>query len=186
MTEDKIVRSFVAIDFAEELQQNWVQTAQLLASMGFSGSWTHLGNFHLTLAFLGELPSEVVQSLWKELRKVLSSEPFELHVLDQVFYFRKGDIPRVLWVGTRPSPPLEALFSQAGPVLKRFSVRFHPQFSGHVTLGRIKRCPEQFQLLLQKVRTLPGTQHVQQVHLYQSTLSSKGALYRRLDSISLA
>ena len=53
------MRLFVAITLSPAFRQAVLETMEQLRAQCASGSFTHSENLHITLAFLGELPSAV-------------------------------------------------------------------------------------------------------------------------------
>lgn len=89
-------------------------------------------NLHLTLAFIGELPSPTVYEVARVMRDV-SIEPFEWRI-DHVGRF---DRAHVLWAGGHPEPRLEQLAESVRSQLKTLQIRFdEKRFVAHVTLLR--------------------------------------------------
>jgi 2'-5' RNA ligase len=102
-------------------------------------NWVAEEDFHLTLAFLGELPEHLIPKL-VEAASVVRTPAFRLE-LESVGLFQSRGRPRVLWAGTRFEERLATLqrvlaneLRQSGFSLERR--RFHP----HVTLARIEDC----------------------------------------------
>lgn len=91
-------------------------------------------DFHLTLAFLGEVPDAVLIALDEGLQG-LRQAPFDLELRGVGIF--GGAAPRAVWAGVAPSEPLmrlqakvERLARQAGAMPET------RKFLPHVTLGR--------------------------------------------------
>jgi 2'-5' RNA ligase len=90
-------------------------------------------NLHLTLAFLGERPHEMVAAL-RELASGIARAPFTL-LLDDIGYWRKAGLA---WLGSEtPSVELHALQRDLAQRLAGAGVALEPRaFAPHVTLAR--------------------------------------------------
>lgn len=122
---------------------------------------------HLTLAFLGDIPTERVAEA-RGVADAITTGPFDL-TLDGLGYWRHN---RILWAGGPVPPRLTFVVDALGDGLRAagFTLDARP-FVPHVTLLRDARCAE-----------LPGQPQsiswpVRELVLAESRLSSGGARY---------
>jgi 2'-5' RNA ligase len=144
---------------------------QLQAPM--DGRQTRYGNLHLTLAFLGQQPAELVPVLTKIL-EALPPTPLSL-TLNRVGYFTSN---RVAWAGMHAAPPaLLALRHDLTQELARHHIAFNGRadFRPHVTLVRDASPPEDLPFT-------PIVWQADEVALVQSTSQPDGVVYRVLAS----
>lgn len=114
------------------------EQADLAARMGGPGwRWAEPEGLHLTLAFLGEVPEPAVGTLEAAALEVATRHrPFELRGAG-LGQFPPVGAPRVLWLGFKPSEPLDALAEDLRGALRRAGVAFDPKpFMPHLTLAR--------------------------------------------------
>jgi 2'-5' RNA ligase len=178
------MRCFVAIpmpDAAVEI------LAPVIAALPF-GRPTEADDLHLTLAFLGEQPDDLVEAAHCAL-EALSFPAFALR-LAGLGTFGEPD-PSVIWTGVAAPDPLAALASKvrsalhgAGLVLDR--ARFRP----HVTLARLPRTgPEERERLARFLSRWSGFASqdvpVGAFALYRSHLRKSGAVHEMLASYPL-
>lgn len=92
-------------------------------------------NFHVTLAFLGDVTSRQLDPLVEQLDRV-SGTPFGLSI-DEVGYFPR---PGILWVGPAETPrPLAQLARDVQAAARRAGLQVEKRtFRPHITLAR--RC----------------------------------------------
>ena len=103
--------------------------------------WTKPEQFHLTLRFLGDVPSESVAGLQESVNAVCSGVP-ALHLRAQgIGFFPNARSPRVIWIGINDGE------KRLVDLQRKIEVAVQPftqepgseRFAGHVTLGRFKQ-----------------------------------------------
>ena len=93
-------RVFCAIDLPPDLKQKLANhISHLRQATGVKAGWTRPDNIHLTLKFLGETPTSVVENLsLAAARAVKPLVPFKIRV-EHCGVFPPNGAPRVLWIG---------------------------------------------------------------------------------------
>jgi 2'-5' RNA ligase len=189
------MRLFVALDIDQAIQQrldDYVRTLQpRLSGVRFVRS----SNYHVTLKFLGELPtSDAVRERLREVR----ATGFEINV-HGVGFFPNVRAPRVFWAGI-DGAALGALAHDVDQALASLGFPRESEFHPHLTLARNgsgrprplreKRSPEVFAQLSTIVASAPvpefGTMTARQFFLYESKLSPTGPSYSKLEAFELA
>jgi 2'-5' RNA ligase len=189
-----IIRAFIAIELPEIIQQAIIkQTARLRQNIsGDLIRWTPVGNIHLTLKFLGDVPSNhldfVKQSLAQTAKSSLS---FDLQV-GGLGSFPNSKQPRILWVGIHAPPELNTLQENIDTAMDRLGYKKEDRpFSPHLTLGRARPniSPENSVKIRDTLQSIQlgniGTARVNSVHLIKSNLNSTGPEYTNLFSANL-
>lgn len=134
------MRTFVAIEFPEEVRDRLWAAAAPLRKPDWTIRWVGPERLHMTLKFIGEIEEGRADEFGRALdRAVGGIAPFPVR-LGGVGAFPSLDRPRVLWIGVEAPPALEALHRAVEEELSALGVdpddrAFHP----HVTLGRVKR-----------------------------------------------
>ncbi len=139
-------------------------------------------SMHLTLVFLGEVAEPVLEAAHEAFAALkVASFPLTLQGLGLF----GGARPKVAWAGVAPSEPLMRLQARAEQAARGAGLApEHRRFAPHVTLGRFP--PPAFTeaaALERAVATTPfaaGPWQVQDMVLWQSHLSLKGARYDEL------
>jgi 2'-5' RNA ligase len=185
----ELCRLFVAIALPEEIKASLVAAQSRLASIlpRDGVSWTRGENLHVTLRFLGNVLKERCEALARDLSAVASrNESFELKV-QGIGSFPNVRRPRVLWAGVHDELKLIGrLHQEVSAATAPFtSEPMERNFSGHITLARIKHLPrkDEKRLLdfLHDNRTREfGTWHCSKFLLMRSELSAEGSHYRCL------
>lgn len=173
-----------AVDYMDRMQSQLKQEIK-------ADRWQPLGNFHLTLHFLGEVQEDLVPALIQDIDMVSSIiAPFTLE-LGKFGVFPHGGKPRVLWLGLNGNrKSLEQLHLLLG---KRFDMHQGLNYDDrpyrpHITLARGPQIPPDKALLELSERMLeePAPRwEVHSVHLYRSLLRPDGAVHTMLHSARL-
>lgn len=132
-------RLFIAIRFPGSVRRSIWDAMAPLRDTGADVRWTPVGQLHITLRFLGDVPAESIGAIDESLSEAAAGcERFTLP-LGGVGAFPSLRRPRVLWVGGESGPGLSALYAAVEAALQRCG--FEPEgrrFRPHVTLGRIR------------------------------------------------
>jgi len=188
------VRAFIAVDVSQEAKAALASIISRLKreTEGDRIRWGRAESIHLTLKFLGNVESALVQPVLEAVeRAAYSSGPFQV-ALSKVGAFPRLEAPRVIWVGLQGD--LEALVALQRRMEDEVSPLGFPKeerpFSPHLTLGRVNdgwvRRGENGLDLAKVTLNDQVAWRVEEVHLMQSVLTPSGAIYQRLGSTPLA
>lgn len=160
------MRLFIAVGFSEKNKEILRDTAQKLRGCALQGNVTKKENFHLTLAFIGEVPGSVYRKTCAVL-DVVRSEEFEL-VFDRVGKFSQPD-GALYWIGAQENPALMSLQKQLTGALKKNQIPVDEKaFQPHITLGRRMVMEDGFLEEAFQKSVPPIRQHVNAVSLMKS------------------
>ena len=176
------LRAFVAIAIPESVRSRLQRSQSRLRRLPVKVSWVRPENIHLTLVFLGEIPTTALDSIQDVLDDCAAPvAPFEFAVFG-LGLFGSRRAPRVIWAGI-PEPPHDLLVLQDA-LQERFLqagwVRPMPLFHPHVTLGRIRGGQGAAQLtsvIASANNSDFGAVPVRRVQLVQSRLEADGVRY---------
>jgi 2'-5' RNA ligase len=189
------MRLFIALDIDEAIQQRLDDYVRTLLPRFPGVRFVRSSNYHVTLKFLGDvLKAEAV----RERLRQIHPPAFELSVRG-VGFFPDARAPRVFWAGVE-APPLDGLAQSVGQSLEALGFAQENSFHPHLTLARNgsgrprpvrgERPPQAFAQLARHVASSPapefGTMSAREFFLYESRLSSNGALYCKLEGFELA
>ncbi len=189
------VRSFVAIELPDELKRELDEVVgQLKSAGGQSGvKWVDPQSIHLTLKFLGDVAVDRLDEITVALAEAVRGIPrFRLAVAG-LGVFPNPRRVRVAWVGVSgETDVLERLQRRVESALARLGFAAESRrFTPHLTLARIREraSPQERQRLGQLVdSTSFESRHgisVNAVHLMRSQLTGQGAIYSRINSVTL-
>ncbi len=170
-----MTRLFVAVDLPEDVKDRLEDLCQ-----GVAGArWMRDRQFHVTLAFLGDLAGPDERRLSDGLHAV-RCEPFELS-LRGIGHFPPRGTPKVLWVGVRAPPQLGLLHQRIQSRLARLDLPTERRkYAPHVTLARLRDAP--LGPLVTYMEGYMGFQTqpflVSEFRLFSSVLGRTGAQHR--------
>jgi RNA 2',3'-cyclic 3'-phosphodiesterase len=191
------IRSFVAIELPEDARVSCEAAIERARSnLGRDATavrWVDPGAIHLTLQFLGAVPTPQVEPLTDALRRELAGQPPLSLAIGRLGLFPNQRAPRVIWLallGDLSNLPscqhrVEAATEPLGyPREKR-------PFQPHLTIGRVRDnvTPEQLSAIGRLPSRWPAdiseAFSVTSVSLMQSHLGPGGAQYSRMAELSL-
>lgn len=177
------MRMFLALKTSDEVRAELgkLQSTLRVVSRG-RGTWTAPENFHLTLAFLGEITMLQAQSLAENLAGGLQRHGDFALTLDRTGFFNNPDSATV-WCSVNPEKQLRALSDDCRRCARQAGIRLEGSpFRAHITLGRkinILRCN------LDELKPLPLSWQAGAVTLFKSTLRPEGPIYEEFASVEL-
>ncbi len=187
------LRAFIAVEIPLEIRQEIQRaTSNLRRDVGSLVRWVAMENMHLTLKFLGNIPSANVEALTQMIRAQADSfNCFDIQ-LNGIGSLPNPKRPRVIYIGIRAPARLEAFQRQLESATRRLGYTAEERaFAPHLTIGRVRQnIPVDDQ---QRIRSALeestidslGTARVNSVHLYKSDLKPTGPLYTKLFSAHL-
>ncbi len=188
------IRAFIAVELDPKIQQALGKAIARLEAAEGGGlvRWLSPESIHLTLKFLGDIDPSSVRAVSRVLdRAAAAHAPFYV-ALGELGCFPNRRHARVFWVGVEDSQGcLQALVESLEDALTRLGFEREARpFTGHLTLGRVRReaprarvAPLARESLLDLTHKL--TLHVDALSLMQSDLTPSGAIYSRLHRAKL-
>jgi 2'-5' RNA ligase len=189
------LRLFVAIGLPDEWRHYLAdrQTAVERLAPGYA-RWVAPELMHLTLVFLGEQPSIVLEAVRAAVAGATAAQPAFPLRLGRLGHFG-GAVPRVLWIEAHaPGRALDVLHSALCEALAARDISFDRKpLVPHLTLGRARRdaTPAAGRALADRLPTLaappsPAPFVVTAIALVRSELSPRGPRYTSLSDYPLA
>lgn len=128
------MRAFIAVDFCKETKDKLFCAANELKALSIKGSFTRHENFHLTLAFLGEISLGETEKA-KDILNKTEARPFELIISGSGIFKRPGG--DIFWIGIQNPAEIEELCMRLRKELISNGFKIDDKkFSPHITLGR--------------------------------------------------
>jgi 2'-5' RNA ligase len=169
------MRLFVALDLPWSVRE---QLAALSGS-GIPGArWVPPENYHLTLRFIGDIPSHVARDVDDALLG-LRGRGFTL-MLTGMGTFSRGGVSSALWVAVEKTPSLDHLRNKIETALQRCGLEpERRKFQPHVTLARLDNPAEGKVAAFVQAHNLFRTEPLAVEHftLFSSLLCKDHAVY---------
>ncbi|MDB5351366.1 MAG: 2,3-cyclic phosphodiesterase [Planctomycetota bacterium] len=177
-------RTFVAVpiprDRAEKLQR--LQT--LIAPSLPNARWEEPDKFHVTLAFLGDVPDVDLSPICRAVAEAVKGFPrFEL-AIEKLGVFPNPSRPRVVWAGLTGDGVETLSEIQRAVVTAVDGLGYAPEdtrFTPHITLGRLKPGKDPTDdcspLLRHFERWMGGSFGVPEIITYASQFTAEGPAY---------
>jgi 2'-5' RNA ligase len=175
------IRSFIAFDIdSESVLKRIIDAQNLLARIGADLKLVEPKNIHITVRFLGNITTPMVEKIHEEMKKV-QFIPFDVKI-HGIGAFPNLRYPRVLWVGvTQGVDQLRSIFNQLEPRLRSLGFAPDPKgFSPHLTIARVKSGRNKAELakcVTENANYEFGIVRAQCLRLKRSDLTPKGPIY---------
>lgn len=183
------LRTFVAINVKveTELATRWKELKKLLLNDNIK--WVNEGSLHLTLFFLGNTPTNKVDTIKQSLERELQNFTSFNITIKGFGTFGHPKSPKVIWAGIANAEKLNQLNRIVSGVIMQLGFEIQSErFSPHFTLGRVKqmRLPNGLANFINKNESdILQEVKVDEVIFYQSILRPSGAVYKPLKIIKL-
>jgi RNA 2',3'-cyclic 3'-phosphodiesterase len=172
---NKQTHFFFAVKIPQETKHIMKQHCERLKEVLPFSRWVHYEDLHITLAFLGNAPSEKLSSAIEKVQGTVSgTKGFNLEI-SMLGIFGKLDSPRIFWADTKESNELQAVRKKVFTACTDagFQLETRP-FKPHITLARKWAGDKPFQKKLldvwNELQPEPITFKVSDIVLYQTHL----------------
>ncbi len=174
------MRAFVALELPDEMRSEVAAVSRRLA-LACEGRFVPYENYHVTLAFLGEIGEAQGADAVGVLDTACAGVgPIELRAEGLGKFGRSQNA--TLWMGLAATPELVGLAERVRGELSARGLPFEDKpFRPHVTLGRRVRIPRGQLPVLE----FPLPAAASRVTLFRSILSQQGAEYKPLYTVEL-
>ncbi len=181
-----LTRAFVAVELSEAARR---QIAGLLERLRrdvrLSVRWVKPELMHLTLAFLGEVSTDFLESAKAQLAEAAARHKAFTMQLKTLGAFPSPSRARVAWIGTDQGKD-EVCALQRDVVKALSSVGHEPErrpFSPHLTIGRLRIPDDISKALAAQFESEPF--RIDHLVLFRSVLGPGGPTYHRLAEFPL-
>lgn len=191
---DEQIRSFIAIELPEEFKSGLLRLqAELKSAVYTFVKWVAPEGIHLTLKFLGNIPSPKVDEIARAMERAIEgATPFRLETTE-LGAFPNLKRPNVFWLGVGGDlDSLATVQKRIDDVLEPMGfTREKRAFTPHLTLARVREnaSPQNrrdFGELIAKTRfDIKYVVEVNSICLMRSQLLPGGAVYCRLAEVKL-
>jgi len=185
------MRVFIAIEMSKEAKKKILEIEKNFSS--FPLAFVKKENLHLTLAFLGEVSLENINSIIQIMENLAKKTPCFNLKFSKLGAFPNFKLPKVIWIGLENN--LETLFNLEKnlktELLKNGFFIKEKKFVPHITFGRIKSFANK------KIRRHLGEQvqrfgriepleiNCDAISIFKSTPTSNGYIHELINKIPL-
>jgi len=180
------IRTFIALEFPLSARNELFAYSELISGQDKLQHirWLPKENYHLTLAFLGNVEYNLISSLQLKLEQDLSLIKAVTFRFSGITPFPFSGTPNCAVAMLKNSDELKLLQHNTAKCVRAFGISLERRrFTPHVTLGRLKSRSRKSMAFQPQQIFLEGVS--EKVVIFQSELTSKGAVYTSLGEISL-
>lgn len=173
------IRSFIAIPVSKEIANALGDCAAQMAYQDKSNAvrWVDQGNYHITLAFLGDQDETDLEQLAERLDQQLPHMSFEFR-LSHLSPFPESR-PKLIAAMVEKNNALIDLHKQVLSSVSNSGMNIEKRkFMPHITLGRYRHTRNQFAGAIPT--NIDLSSDVSEVTIFESTLTTNGAEYEPL------
>jgi len=176
------IRTFIAVNLNAEIKEYLTSLQTNLNIPDTKIKWAEKNNLHITMKFLGYISLEQRELIKSELKKISNRySPFIIRLSSNIGVFPIYKMPRIIWIGIKEgiSELKEVYNSIENKLYNKGFPREDKDFSGHVTIGRVKfiRDKTNFIQILKGIEVNNFTQEVGSIDLMESKLTPSGPIY---------
>jgi 2'-5' RNA ligase len=183
------VRAFIAVELSEAAKEALAALQKELRLADPDVRWVAIGNLHVTLLFIGDLPKEDAEPTRRALETVCRERPPFALTLQGIGAFPNPRRPKTIWAGSGGDlSPIRDLAEAVGREMKALGYPPDKAFRPHITLGRKRSdsIPAALWEALRRLRDVPISESpIETVTLFQSELRPNGPVYTPLARIPL-
>ena len=181
-----ILRSFIAIEIPASLQDVIAQqTANLRQQFQYPAiRWVPKRNIHLTIKFLGEVSTQILEVLARSLNQEVNKMKSFSITAGEMGIFPSGQKPRIIWVGIKAPPVLFTLQSKIEAISSSLGHKIENRpFSPHITIGRFGNAfpKEKIPIILRCLESMNFSIHasveINSITIFKSDLNPSGSVY---------
>jgi len=180
------LRTFVAVETSSSVRAAAGELIGALRSAGADVKWVRPENMHLTLQFLGDVPTEETAAVCKAVAGAVEGlEPFELEIRGAGAFPHPGR-PQTIWLGAGEGlDAAVALHDRVEDALARLGFKKERRrYTPHLTIGRVRRAGPAIadlgRLLREQADYQAGRFPVREVIVFSSQLEPGGPIYTAL------
>jgi len=185
-----IIRTFIAVEIDNLTKQKISELISNLKKSDADAKWIAENQMHLTLKFLGNIEENKVQEISDTLKSIASAfREFDI-ALSGIGAFPDIKRPRVIWIGIdKGADNLKSLANQVEMEMGKLGFEKEKRgFKSHLTLGRVrssKNISNLIDLIKKTDFSYSNEIKINELILFQSMLTPKGAVYTQLAGLNL-
>jgi 2'-5' RNA ligase len=147
------MRAFIGADFNRAIKDSIAGIQHIVRENSEKGRFKYVGNFHLTLKFLGEVQQTKIPDIGRSLANIaLKHRKIHLNIDKMGYFDGKGNI-HALWLGfSGELDKLSALYSDIDEEMHRLGMKKEiKKYTPHITIAQDLILKVPFEKLKEKV-----------------------------------
>ena len=135
----KTTRTFIALPLPDPLKAKLERLQRLIAPSVPGAQWVAPEEFHLTLAFLGDVEDIDLSRVCTAVTDAVRDQPINIYTIKSLGGFPDMSRPRVLWAGIAGDiDALTSLQARIFEATENAGYRPDAKFHAHITIARVK------------------------------------------------
>lgn len=182
------MRAFIGADFSKNIKESIAGIQHIVRENSERGRFKYVGNFHLTLKFLGEIQQTKTVDIGRTLKSIASKHR-EIHLnIDKIGYFEGRGSIHTLWLGfSGEVDKLGALYYDIEEDMHRLGMKKEAKtYTPHITIAQDLVLKIPFEKLKEKVdfKSL-NTVEVKEISLIKSEEAGGKRIYTPISTFEL-
>ena len=181
------IRTFVALEIPGEAIEKIINIRKDKIGDWGNFKWEAKEKLHLTLKFLGDTEKDVLNAYIEYIKRIVSDiEQFEL-CFSEFGIFRKGGVPKILWVGLNENDKLKQFADTLDSIFENYGYKKEERkFKAHITLLRFRGFENMEKILSLTEVKIPEIKFTaNKVVFFESQLKQNGSVYKSLIDFNL-
>lgn len=181
------IRTFIALEIGKEAIEEVLRIRDESLGPIQNVKWESRDKLHITLKFLGETDTTLVNSVIDSVQNVIGSLTKFTLEFERFGVFKQKGLPKILWVGLKTNTNLLKICSDLEDQMELFGFdKERREFKPHITLLRFrgsedyKKLAELFTVKISGIKTT-----AEKLILYESKLLSTGSVYSPIHEFKL-
>lgn len=131
------MRSFVSFEFTRETRSKIGEIQSVIRKNSEFGRFKYIGNFHLTLKFLGEVENSIINSIGEDIENVIKDENTFSIKLNGIDAFGIGETVKTIYIKIEGEiEKLSGLAKKIDNVCKEYGFRVEKFYTPHITIAQ--------------------------------------------------
>ena len=182
------MRTFIGADFKRDIKESIAGVQHIVRENSERGRFKYVGNFHLTLKFLGEVQQVKIPDIGRLLKDIASKHRRICLNIDKIGYFDgKGSI-HALWLGfSGELDKLSALYSDIDEEMSRLGMKKEIKaYTPHITIAQDLVLKIPFEKLEEKIDFQSfRTVEIREISLIKSEEAEGKRIYTSISTFQL-
>jgi len=147
------MRTFIGAEFNRDIKDRIAGIQHIVRENSEKGRFKYVGNFHLTLKFLGEIQQDKTVDIGKSLKGIAEKHQKIRLNIDKIGYFDGRDSIHALWLGfSGELDKLGRLYNEIEEEMYRLGLKKEiKKYTPHITIAQDLRLKIPFEALREKV-----------------------------------